>query len=75
VRGREGKRPAGLAHTGREEKEEAGPATSCGRRGRGGKRLSWARPQGRKGRGKKKRGSGPDPIRKRGRKRIAFKCI
>jgi hypothetical protein len=39
------------------------------------KMSAWVGPQGRKERGKKKRESGPDPIRKRGRKRIAFKCI
>jgi hypothetical protein len=70
-----------------ERKEELGCWT--GPRG-GEKKTSWARPCERKEekrkarlgraamskkRGKRKTGSGPGPIRKRGRKRIAFKCI
>jgi hypothetical protein len=49
----------------------AGP---CGERER--ERKAWLGWVGsRKERGKKKRGSGPGAIRKRGRKIIAFKCI
>jgi hypothetical protein len=36
--------------------------------------AGWAGLQGKR-KEKKKRKSGPGPIRKRGRKRIAFKCI
>jgi hypothetical protein len=68
ARGRVGKRLAGLGSAGREEKEKAEPAGLCERRQRGGKRPSWAGPQGRKERGKKKRASGPGPIRKEGEK-------
>jgi hypothetical protein len=73
--GREGKRLTGLGRTGREEKEEAGRAGPCGKRGRGEKSSGWAGPQGGKIVEKRKGGSGPGLIRKRGRKRIAFKCI
>jgi hypothetical protein len=59
-----------------EGKEKLGHWTGpCGRKKGEGERLGWARPQGRKERGKRKGESGPGPIRRGGRKRIAFKCI
>jgi hypothetical protein len=54
------------------EKKWAEPTWPCER---GRKRPAWAGPQGEKKIGKRKRESGPDPIRKRERKRNAFKCI
>jgi hypothetical protein len=54
-----GKRTAGLGRVGRERERKAW--------------LGWA--ARRKERGKKKRESGPGPIRKGARKRIAFKYI
>jgi hypothetical protein len=58
--------PHGGRRTGRAGLGRAGGKTEKERPG-------WAGPQGGKREENKKRGSGPGPIRKRGRKRIAFK--